>query len=110
MTSIGLVANNYTIVNPTTSQQANINYMNELIMCDKDVSIGTQYTSLSSLPANTVAVSGLINNAISNLQTQINNVNIPSNITSINNPSTNVYTVTGNIGSQVTTLLKISYF
>jgi hypothetical protein len=110
MTSIGLVANNYTITDPITLDQSNINYTNSLISCDKDVLISTAYLTLSSLPANVVPVSGLVNNAVTNLQTQINNINIPSNTTVINNVGSNLYTVSGTIGLKNIQMVKVKYY
>lgn len=110
MTSIGLVANNYTIVDPDTLQQANINYVNNLISTDKDMFISTQYNNLSLIPNGIVPVAGLVNSAISNLQTQINNIGSSSNIVTINNIGLNKYSLSGLVGSQNIVFSKMQFY
>lgn len=108
--SVGLVANNYTIVNPNNLQEANINYINSIIGCDHDVSISTQYTNISALPANVVPVAGLVNSSLSYLQTQINNMVIPANISTINNIAPNIYNISGLVGPQVVVPVKVKLY
>lgn len=110
MTSIGLVANNYTIVDPNTLQQGNINYVNNLINADTDIFVSSQYNNLSLIPTNVIPIAGLVNSAISNLQTQINNISSSSSIVTINNIGLNKYSLSGLVGSQNIIFSKMQYY
>jgi hypothetical protein len=49
-------------------------------------------------------------NAVNNLQSQINNIVIPSNISSIVNIGTNLYGLSGTVGPNNITMAKVLFY
>lgn len=110
MTSVGLVANNFTIVNPVTLQEANISYVGGQILTDKDVAVSTQYSTLSSMPNTTLVPSLLVKTEIQNILSQLNSINIPTNSVTLENMGNNTYKLNGSSNNQNVGLLKMRFY
>ena len=111
MVSIGLVANNYTVVDPNNvSDSGNISFTNSLFNYDKDIHVNSVYTNITSIPDTVVPTAGIIKSNLNSIQAQLDNIqNIP-NLVNVVDLGNNMYTIQSTVHSQVVSLLKVKRY